>query len=122
VEVVVEGKGKKRGRKRKDEKREYVINKDQSKFFVDLGSNKNQLELVFDLLSKANNKDYGREVIFRDLVVYSLTKLTDKDIEKVQEKSLGEMEKVQRSLDDYNNQNLQQLTLGKYLIMKLSIK
>jgi hypothetical protein len=121
MEIREEEKGKKRGRKRKDEKRVYKVNREKSKFFVDMGSNKNQLELVFNLLSKANNKGYGKDINFKELALYSLSKLTDKDIEKIQESSLGEMEKVQRALDDYNLKSKESLSLGEYLVKKLNI-
>ena len=121
MEVIKEEKNKKRGRRPKNEKREYVVNRDQTKFFVDLGSNNKELELIFNLLVKANNKDYGREILLKDLAVYSLSKLTEKDIEKIQETSLGEMEKVQRALDDFNQKNKQSLSLGEFLVKKLNI-
>ena len=114
-------KNKKRGRRPKNEKREYVLNRDQTKFFIDYGDNKKELGFVFDLLSMANNKNYGREILFKDLAFYAIAKLNDKDIERVQEGSLGEMERVQRALDDFNKKNQKSLTLGEFLIKKLNI-
>ncbi len=112
---------KKRGRRPKSEKVAYEINKEQSKFFVDLSKETKSLKKIQDLLLKANNKTHGCEVIFKDLALYAISKLTDKDIEKVQEASLSEMEKVQRSLDEYNRKNGLNLTLGEYLLKKLNI-
>ncbi len=117
----MEGKEKKRGRRTKNEKREYVVNKEQTKFFIDYSENKKELEVVFNLLAKVNAKDYGREIIFKDLALYAVSKLNEKDIEKIQDSSLGEMEKVQRTVDDFNLKNNLKLTLGEYLVKKLNI-
>jgi len=108
---------KKRGRRRKDEKIVYELNKDQSKFFVD----KKELKRVQELLLKANNKDFGSDVLFKDLCTYSLEKVTEKDLEKIQENSLSKMEKVERSLTDYNKKYGLKLTMGDYLLKKLNL-
>ncbi len=73
------------------------------------------------MLSQANQKDYGREITFKDLVFAALPKLTQKDIEKIQESTLTEMEKVQRALNDYNKKNETNLSLGEFLVRKLGI-
>ncbi|MCT4641236.1 MAG: hypothetical protein N4A33_02995 [Bacteriovoracaceae bacterium] len=112
---------KKRGRKPKNQKKEVVINKDQTKFFVDLSNEKESLSLIFNFLLKCNEKDYGRPVLFKDLCLYAISKLTVKDIEKIQEKSLSEMEKVHRQLDEFNKKNGTNLDMGAYLIKKLGI-
>lgn len=112
---------KKRGRRRKDEKIVYELNKDQSKFFVDLSKDKKELKRVQELLLKANNKDFGSDVLFKDLCTYSLEKVTEKDLEKIQENSLSKMEKVERSLTDYNKKYGLKLTMGDYLLKKLNL-
>ncbi len=48
-------------------------------------------------------------------------KLTAKDLEKIQEGSLSEMERVQRFLDEHNQKNETKLTLGEFLVKKLNI-
>lgn len=116
-EVII----KKRGRKPKNQTRETVINKEQSKFFVDLSNEKDSLSLIFDFLLKCNEKNYGRPILFKDICIYAVSKLTDKDVDKIQEVSLSEMEKVQRALDDYNKKNGQKLELGEFLVKKLGI-
>lgn len=121
MENKIEGIRKKRGRKAKVKSKEYVLNRDQSKFFIDLSNEKKNLEVVFDLLVKANKKDLGRCLTFKDLALYGLAKITDKDIEKIQEQSLSEMERVQRSFQEYNLKNNLQLSLGEYLLKKLGI-
>lgn len=112
---------KKRGRKPKNHKKEFSVNQEQTKFFVDMSSDKEALDLIFSHLKKCNEKDYGREILFKDLCLYAVSKLTDKDIEKIQEGSLGEMEKVQRALDEHNKKTGSTLSLGEFLVKKLGI-
>ena len=116
-----EGTKKKRGRRPKDAKPEYVLNKEQTKFFVDLSKDEKELKTVQEFLLKANNKKHGGEVLFKDIALYAMGKLTTKDIDKIQENSLSEMEKVQRSLDEYNAKNNVSLSLGEYLLKKLNL-
>jgi hypothetical protein len=111
---------KKRGRKKK-EKTEEKKEEQKNKFFVDLGNEKEVLSLVIKQLLEANNKSYGREIIFRDLIIHAIPKLNSKDIEKIQEQSLTEMERVKRLLDEYNEKNNTSLSLGEFLVKKLSI-
>lgn len=115
------GINKKRGRKPKNQMKEVSINQEQTKFFIDLSNEKESLDLIFDLLKKSNEKDYGRVILFKDLCLYAVAKLTDKDIDKIQELSLGEMEKVQRLLDDHNRKTGLNLSLGEFLMKKLGI-
>ena len=115
------GELKKRGRRLKNQKKEFVVNQEQTKFFVDLSSEKDSLDLIFGLLEKCNQKDYGREITFKDLCLFSLLKLNEKDIEKIQEGSLSEMEKVQRALDEHNKKTGSHLSLGEFLVKKLGI-
>jgi hypothetical protein len=113
--------GKKRGRRPKDMKSVYVVNKEQTKFFVDLSKDQKELGRVWELLSLVNTKKHGGEVLFKDLAMYAISKLSNKDIEKLQESSLSEMEKVERSLDEYNSKNGTKLNLGEYLLKKLNL-
>ena len=121
MKIMNEGKIKKRGRKVKNQTKEVVINKEQTKFFVDLSNEPESLSLIFDFLLSANEKNYGKPILFKDICLYAVGKLTAKDIEKIQEKSLTEMEKVGRALDEYNLKNKTKLTLGEFLIKKLNI-
>lgn len=121
MELIGKEKCKKRGRKAKIEGRAYELNKDQSRFFVDLSDDKSKLAEVFNLLEKANKKDLGRDIVFKDLALIGISKLTEKDIEKIQDQSLTEMERVQKSLDEYNLKSGLRLSLGEYLVKKLGI-
>jgi hypothetical protein len=118
---IEESPKKKRGRRPKDAKFEYVLNKEQTKFFVDLSKDEKELMVVQEYLLKANNKNHGGEVLFKDIALFSIGKLTSKDIDRLQENSLSEMEKVQRSLDEYNTKNGVDLSLGEYLLKKLNL-
>ncbi len=121
MDKIEEGEIKKRGRRPKNQIKEVSVNQEQTKFFIDLSNEKESLDLIFGLLKKCNEKDYGRIILFKDLCLYAVTKLTDKDIEKIQESSLGEMEKVQRALDEHNRKTGQILSLGEFLVKKLGI-
>lgn len=112
---------KKRGRKPKNHKKEFEINKEQTRFFVDLSHEKESLDMIFSFLIKCNEKNYGKPVLFKDLCLYAVSKLTDKDIERIQERSLSKMEKVHRSLEDYNKKNNLNLSLEEFLVKKLGI-
>tara|TARA_Y100000590_G_scaffold439819_1_gene564351 strand:+ start:285 stop:689 length:405 start_codon:yes stop_codon:yes gene_type:complete len=112
---------KKRGRKPKNEKAEYQINSEQTKFFVDLSKEKDSLEQIFNLLRKVNKKNYGREITFKDLALFGIDKITEKDLDKIKDGSLSEMEKVEKTLDEYNQKNGTKLSMGEFLVKKLSI-
>ncbi len=123
-EIVINREGreeKKRGRKRKEKVGEEKKEEQKNKFFVDLGNDQEVLQLIKKLLGEANNKSYGREIIFRDLVIHALPKLNSKDVEKIQDQSLTEMERVKRLLDEHNEKNKTMLSLGEFLVKKLSI-
>lgn len=112
----------KKGRKKKPNIQEKVHDESQqNKFFVDLRHEKEVLEQILKLLEEANNKPYGREILLKDLVVYAVPKLLPKDLEKIQESSLNEMERVQRLLDEHNEKNKTKLSLGEFLVKKLNI-
>jgi len=112
----------KRGRKKRENSQEEVMNEDQQyKFFVDLRHDKEVLEQILKMLKDVNNKPYGKEITFKDLAVYAVPKLLSKDLEKIQESSLNEMERVQRLLDEHNEKNKTNLSLGEFLVKKLNI-
>lgn len=112
---------KRRGRKPKDLKEEYVLNMKQTKFFIDLSKANESLKLVQDLLVEANKKDLGDEITIKELAINGIKKLNSKDIERIKEDSLSEMEKVKKHLNDYNLKNNTNLDLGEFLVKKLNI-
>jgi hypothetical protein len=113
---------KKRGRRRKDEVVVSFQEKDRSKYYVDVSKEDEQNELIKSYLKQANQKTYGREIILKDLVLLLLPRLTTKDIEKLQEQSLSEMEKVSRALDEHNRKSEKKLTLGEFLVKRLALQ
>jgi hypothetical protein len=112
---------KKRGPKPKNEGTGIVENKEQFRFVIDLSRFVKEREFIISSLKVVNNKSYGREIILKDFVFLLLTKINPKDIEKLKESSLTEMEKVRRLLDEYNQKNGTNLGLGEFFIRKLYI-
>lgn len=124
-----EGEGmekKKGGRAKKsveDEKKvaETFENVEKSKFFIDVSKEIETRDLIGKLLQEANNKNFGREIVLRDLIIASIPKLTSKDIERIQESALTDMEKIERLLIEHNEKNKTSLTLGEFLVKKLNV-
>jgi hypothetical protein len=116
-----EEKEKNSGRMGKNKKRVGVINKEQSRFFIDLGSSEKVRLRLLNVLEEVNEKDYGEDISFKELIIYCLNKISEKDIERIKESSLSEMEKVSRSLNEFNEKNNSNLTLGEYLVKRLNI-
>jgi len=112
---------KKRGRKRKDTKENKNENREeykdgQDKFFIDVTKDQEAKEMLGKLLVEANNKQFGRPIILKDLLLMALTKLTSKDIEQVQNNTLTHLEKVKKQCFEYNQKNKTNLELGEYLV------
>ena len=119
---IIVKEGKRTGSRKKEKSNEGSVKEDQQyKFFVDLRSEKDVLEVILKMLKDANNKTYGREILFKDLAIYAVPKLNLKDLEKIQETSMSEMERVQRLLDEHNEKNKTSLSLGEFLVKKLNI-
>ena len=112
---------KKKSRKSKNDKDGFKINKEQTRFIVDQGSNVEGLGKIFEQLEKANNKEYGRKISFKDLAVYGITKIKPRDIEKIQESSMTKMEKVEREFNAYKSRIGEGVTLEKLGAKKLNI-
>jgi hypothetical protein len=111
----------KKRERNKSKKSESKINKEQTKFFVDLGKEKAVLESIITIIREANNRDYGREITFKDLAVYALPRLIAKDLERIQESALSDMERVQKLLDEHNQKNSTSLSMGEFLVKKMNI-
>lgn len=109
---------KKRGRKRIKEK---ATIRDQKKFFIDYSKEPEKHDRVIKLVNEANEKQYGREITFKDVVDYALKKVTSKDLEQIQNEALGEMDKVQMLLEKHNLKHEANLTLGEFLVKQLKI-
>lgn len=70
--------------------------KNQTKFFVDLRTEEKELRRIFNLLKQANNKSYGKKIIFKDLALFAIEKISQKDLEKIKELSLSKWRKYKK--------------------------
>lgn len=113
----------KRKKKMEDEKNAVGSeeNGEKSKFFIDVSKELETRDLIAKLLGEANSKSFGREIVLKDLIIASIPKLTSKDIERIQENTLTDMEKIERLLIEHNEKNKTTLTLGEFLVKKLNI-
>jgi hypothetical protein len=112
---------KTRGRKLNNSKNEYEANREQTKFFVDLSKERAELEKIFILLEKANKKDLGREITFKDLALFGISKITDKDLPELKESSLSKREKLERAWQEFNKKNRVSLSFEDFLLKKVGL-
>lgn len=101
-----------------EKRKAYELKKDQAKYFVDLSKERKDLELLHKKLVEANEKDFGRDLTFKDLALYGIKKITSKDIDRLRENSLSEMEKVHKALNDYNIKSGEKLSLGEFQLIR----
>jgi hypothetical protein len=122
-EVLGNKKEKKTKKIKADEKKvaKEDENSEKSKFFIDVSKDNETRDLIGKLLNEANNKTYGREIILKDLIILAIPKLTPKDIERIQESALTDMEKIERLLAEHNEKNKTTMSLGEFLVKKLNI-
>ena len=112
---------KTRGRKLNNYKKEYEVNREQTKFFVELSKERDELEKIFILLEKANKKDLGREITFKDLALFGISKITDKDLPELKESSLSKKEKLERAWQEFNKKNRVSLSFEDFLLKKVGL-
>lgn len=115
----LENKKEKKAKKTKEEDKKAAKedeNSEKSKFFIDVSKDNETRDLIGKLLNEANNKTYGREIILKDLMILALPKLTPKDIERIQENALTDMEKIERLLAEHNEKNKTTMSLGEFLV------
>lgn len=112
---------KKRGRRKKADIQEKKELKDQSRFIIDVSGDLDAKDILMNVLKQANDKAYGREVNLKDLLLILLSKVTTKDIEKLQENSLTDKEKIQKSHIEFNRRNNSNLSFDEFLIRRLGI-
>ena len=108
---------KKRGRRKKNELCEYELNKSQTRFVVELKEDNKSLVKIQEILVKANKKVFGRDISFTDVVIYLTSKLGDKDIEKIQEKSLSVKDKLMRDHGRYIEKTGKKIEFWDYLVL-----
>ena len=112
---------KKRGPKPKIKSEEVQDSKEQNKFFIDVSKETESKELIASCLQQANDKSYGREIILKDLLIAALSKITPKEILKLQENSLSAEDKLERATEDYNKKNSTNLTSAQFAVKQLGI-
>ncbi len=112
---------KKRGPKPKIKSEEVQNSKEQNKFFIDVSKETESKELIASCLQQANDKSYGREIILKDLLIAALSKITPKEILKLQENSLSAEDKLERATEDYNKKNSTNLTSAQFAVKQLGI-
>lgn len=128
---IERGEGEREGKKREGKKKKKMEddknvvandeNGEKSKFFIDVSKEVETRDLIAKLLGEANSKSFGREIVLKDLIIASIPKLTSKDIERIQENTLTDMEKIERLLVEHNEKNKTALSLGEFLVKKLNI-
>ena len=97
---------------------------EQGKFFIDVSKNPEQKAVINNSLREANKKSFGRKVVLKDLVLAGLPKLTAKDIEKIQEGTITEderIEKIESVCREFNEKNGTNLTVGEFVLKKLNL-
>lgn len=112
---------KKRGRRRKTDEKTRIEIRDQNKYMIDVAKDSECRNLILNALKQANSKDFGKEVLIKDVLEILLPKLTNKDIEKLQENSLTEKEKIHKAHEEFNKKNNLELTFNEFLIRRLGI-
>ena len=112
---------KKRGRKKKTEVRDKINYGDQNKFIVDVTNEKESKEVIIKVLEQVNDKSFGREINVKEILLILLPKLTNKEIERLQENSLSDKEKIQQAHIEFNQKNNTNLTFDEFLIKRLGI-
>jgi hypothetical protein len=112
---------KKRGRKKKTEIREKPNYKDQNKFIVDVTNEVESKECIVKVLEQVNDKSFGREINVKEILLILLPKLTSKEVERLQENSLSDKEKIHQAHIEYNQKNNSNLTFDEFLIKRLGI-
>jgi hypothetical protein len=111
---------KKKSKEEKNEKKQENKN-GQDKFFVDVSKDAESKDQISKLLAEANNKSLGREIVFKDIAIAGIAKLTNRDIEKIQDNALSDMERVERLLVEHNEKFKSNLTMGEFLVKRLNI-
>lgn len=116
MELVEKRKGEEaENRKSKEEGRS------QSRFIMDLRHDKKGLEKVLEALKRVNEKDYGDEVSFKDLCLFAINKLGEKDVERIKDESMTDMEKVEIARKEFNEKSGSTLSLAEFLVKKLNL-
>lgn len=76
---------------------------------------------ILQMLSKANDKDYGDPVTSQDLIMMGLRSLTDKHIEKLKEGSLNPRQRIEKAYKEAIEKDGFNGTLDEYICSRARI-
>ena len=107
---------KKRGRRKKGERAGYELNMEQTRFFVEFSDDKKRLETLQKSLIKLNDKDFGREINFGDVVKYLIDSLVEKDLPKIQDLSLSHEDKLKLEHKEYEKRTGKKVDFWEFIM------
>ena len=93
--------------------------KAQTRFFLEFNNDAKNLKMILEILVTALQKEHGRELTLKDIVAHALALLTPKDLERINENALPDMERMERMLAEYNQSQGTNLDMGEFLAKKL---
>ena len=76
---------------------------------------------IFQMLSKANEKDYGDPVTPHDLLMMGVRSLSDKHIEKLKESSLNPRQRIEKAYRDAIEKDGVNGTLDEFICSRAKI-
>ncbi len=118
METNVESVSKKKGRKGRGERRVCAMDESKGKFIVSFRGQPEVAKIINEALARANDKSFGRKVDFTDLVKIIFRKITDRDIQKLQEMSLNRTQKIELMVKKYNETHDLNLSVQDYVLHK----
>lgn len=74
-----------------------------------------------ELMTKINEKDFGKKITVSDVVAYSLGLINDSHLEKIQECSMSIKDRIERECVKFNEKNNSQLSIEEFIAKKLKI-
>jgi hypothetical protein len=83
---------------------------------------KEEHDLVKELLSTLNDKTFGREITIKDLLLWSARNMTEKNKNKLKEDTLSLKDKVLKRLKEENEKNDTNLDIYEVLANKMKIQ
>lgn len=113
-------KNKKRGRKPKP-KEDYRLDKEQTRFYIDLKNDQEAQKELIQILEFINKKDFGTPLGVKEVLIHSMNKLTKKDLEKIRDSSLTPIEKVERARVEFNEKHQTNYSMEEFLLRRLNL-
>lgn len=98
------------------------VGKTKSKLTLDFKDDEHGLQLLQSLLVKANDKKYGKTIEILELVKLGLSKITEEDLQGLQDKSMSKMDKIHLAHEKSNLENKTDLPFDEFLFRQLNIQ